>query len=175
MRKPWGMSAVLGIASLAIPGSASAQQPPFDSAIDVQTFEYAIGPKTFFTVNDADVADEEAARGRRAGHVPDQAVHGLQRTIRACPTSSGPSARVVVKSLTAVQLTAAYGVNDKLQIGANLPVDLRARRATASMPTTGTRDAATALNVTGLGDLLVEGKYRLYRKNALKHRRASAA
>ncbi|HET7504874.1 MAG TPA: hypothetical protein VFK02_27815, partial [Kofleriaceae bacterium] len=49
---------VLGVAAaIAAPGAAHAQAaPPFDSAVDVQTFEYAIGPKTFFTVADGDVA-----------------------------------------------------------------------------------------------------------------------
>src|ERR1700712_365366 len=41
-------------------GTARAQAtPPFDSAIDVQTFEYAVGPKTFITVADGDVAARE--------------------------------------------------------------------------------------------------------------------
>ena len=53
MRKLWGMGAVL--ASVALPVVASAD-PPFDPSIDVQTFEYAIGPKTFFTVADGDIA-----------------------------------------------------------------------------------------------------------------------
>jgi hypothetical protein len=38
----------------------------FDSAIDVQTFEYAIGPKTFFSVNDADVADKSSSPSTRS-------------------------------------------------------------------------------------------------------------
>ena len=55
MRNPWGMSAVLALAIVANSSSAFAD-PPFDTAIDVQTFNYAIGPKTFFTVSDGDVA-----------------------------------------------------------------------------------------------------------------------
>jgi len=37
-------------------------KPPFDSAIDVQTFEYAVGPKTFVTIADGDII----ARGQFA-------------------------------------------------------------------------------------------------------------
>ena len=35
------------------------------AAIDVQTFEYAAGPKTFFTVDDGDVADRSSSRSTR--------------------------------------------------------------------------------------------------------------
>jgi len=48
---------VLCAVAIMLPEAARAQTaPPFDAAIDVQTFEYAIGPKTFVTVADGDVA-----------------------------------------------------------------------------------------------------------------------
>ena len=41
-----------GVGGLA--GAARAQAtPPFDPSIDVQLFDYALGPKTFFEVSDA--------------------------------------------------------------------------------------------------------------------------
>src|SRR5665647_2892855 len=126
MRNPWGIGAVL-VALVATTGTAAAQSsPPFDPAIDVQTFEYAIGPKTFFTVSNADVAGDEKT--------------------------------VVVKSVAAMQITAAYGVNEKLQIGANLPIIFQLTGEGLD-PGTGNGDM-NGLGVTGLGDLLVEGKYR---------------
>ncbi|MCX5748113.1 MAG: OmpA family protein [Proteobacteria bacterium] len=42
---------------LAIASGTVLAEPPVDSAIDIQTFNYAVGPKTFFTVADADVGD----------------------------------------------------------------------------------------------------------------------
>ncbi len=89
MRNPWGMGAVLGLALAALRRHGARPTPPFDTAIDVQTFDYAIGPKTFFTVSDADVADKKQLARRRAGHVPDQAVHDLQRRRPSSPTIVG--------------------------------------------------------------------------------------
>ena len=40
---------------VAAPRAAEAQEaPPFDPAVDVQLFDYAIGQKAFFTVADSD-------------------------------------------------------------------------------------------------------------------------
>src|SRR6188474_3944627 len=40
-----------------VPSTSQAQEqsPPFDPAVDVQLFDYAIGPKTFLTVTDGEV------------------------------------------------------------------------------------------------------------------------
>jgi hypothetical protein len=163
MRKFWGMGAVL--ASVALPSVAAAQQAPFDPSIDVQTFEYAIGPKTFFTVADGDIAQTKQL-------AVDALVTFLTRPFTiynvdpAMPDQLGGERTQVVDTLTALQITAAYGISDKLQIGANLPV-IFSLSGDGLMPDTGTADP-NGLNVTGLGDLLVEAKYRLYRKNRLK-------
>ncbi|MBA3458427.1 MAG: thrombospondin type 3 repeat-containing protein [Deltaproteobacteria bacterium] len=165
MRNPWGMSAVLGLAIVASTGTALAQSPPFDSSIDLQTFEYAIGPKTFFTVSDGDVAAPKQLS-------VDAMVTYLTRPFTiynvdpANPDQVGSERTVVVKHIAAMQITAAYGVNEKLMVGANLPIIFQLS-GDGLMPETG-RGAPNGLNVTGLGDLKVEGKYRLYRKDALK-------
>jgi outer membrane protein OmpA-like peptidoglycan-associated protein len=164
MRNPWGMSAVLALAIVATSSSASADAP-FDTAIDVQTFNYAIGPKTFFTVSDGDVAAPKQL-------AVDALVTYLTKPFTvynydpANPDVVGSERTQVVKSLTAMQITAAYGVNEKLQVGANLPIIFQLA-GDGLMADTG-RPAPNGLSVTGLGDIMVEGKYRLYKKDALK-------
>jgi hypothetical protein len=137
---------------------------PSDSSIDVQTFEYAVGPKTFFTVTDADVADKKQLS-------VDALLTFMTKPFSVYRFDPGTgmvgSERVaVVKSVTAAQLTAAYGIDDKLQLGINLPIVFALQGDGLDAPTG--MGAANGLNVTGLGDLLVEGKYRLYRKNKLR-------
>ena len=118
-----GATAVL-LFAIAAPSNAFAQQaepPPFDSAIDVQTFEYAIGPKTFFTVADADVADQKQL-------AMDALFTYLTKPFKVFnvnPDDTVGSERVVVvESLAQLQLTAAYGIKDKIHIGAKLPLIL---------------------------------------------------
>src|SRR4051812_15583065 len=165
MRNPWGMSAVLGFALVATTGTVLADPPPFDPAIDVQTFNYAIGPKTFFTVSDGDVAAPKQL-------AVDALVTYLTRPFTVynydptMPDVVGTERSDVVDHVAAMQITAAYGINDKLQVGANLPIIFQLS-GDGLMPETG-KGAPNALSVTGLGDLMVEGKYRLYRKDALK-------
>src|SRR5215468_12573785 len=116
MHKPCGVVALL---AFAIPHAASADVP-FDSAIDVQTFEYAIGPKTFFTVNDADV---EAKRQLAVDALITFLTNPFAIYNYDPATMKPTDERVaVVKSLTSMQLTAAYGITDKLQVGVNLPI-----------------------------------------------------
>ena len=164
MRNPWGMGAALTVAIVATASTASAD-PPFDTAIDVQTFNYAIGPKTFFTVSDGDVAAPKQL-------AVDALVTYLTKPFTvynydpAKPDTVGSERTQVVKSLTAMQVTAAYGVNDKLQVGANLPIIFQLA-GDGLMAETG-RPSPNGLSVTGLGDIMVEGKYRLYRKGTLK-------
>jgi len=62
--------------------------------------------------------------------------------------------------MTAMQLTGAYGINEKLQVGANLPLVFSAS-GDGLDPATG-HSVMGGMQVTGLGDLLVEGKYQLY-------------
>src|SRR6185295_7701119 len=96
--------------AIALPGAALAQSmsPPFDAAIDIQTFEYAIGPKTFVTVTDGDVA----ARGQVA---IDALLTGISKPFQIYNVDPDShqitgTRTTVVKSMFAAQLTAAYGV-----------------------------------------------------------------
>jgi outer membrane protein OmpA-like peptidoglycan-associated protein len=167
MRTPCRISAVLGLALAAIPGAALAQSSdiPDDRAIDVQTFEYAIGPKTFFTVADADVASKKQL-------AVDALVTYLTKPFKIFnvdpdnPDMVGSERTIVVESLAAAQITAAYGVTDKLQVGANLPL-IFALNGDGLDASTG-NGAMNGLSVTGVGDLLVEGKLRLYREGKLR-------
>ena len=156
-----GRAGVVLVVAIALPAAAHAQQkPPFDSAIDVQTFAYAVGPKTFVTVADGDVT----ARDQLA---VDATVTFLTKPFKIYDVDPDHPDRVtgtrttVISSMTEAQLTAAYGVTDRFQIGANLPI-VFALQGDGLMPETGTA-APGGLNVTGLGDLNVEAKYRLLR------------
>jgi hypothetical protein len=163
MRKPGGTVAVLAIV---LPAAALAQSPPDDRAIDVQLMDYAIGPKSFFTVSNADTAQPKQL-------ALDVFITFLTRpfTVYTTDGSSDPmitGERVrVVESLTAGQLSGAYGINDKLQLGATLPL-VFSLNGQAFDSSTGMANGD--LQVTGTGDLMVEGKYRLWqsRTNELR-------
>ena len=155
--------ALVALCLLAVPAVAVADDPPFDPAIDVQTFDYAIGPKTFFTVADG----EGAAKSQLA---VDALLTYLTKPFSVYnydPMTGqvGDVRTTVVSSLAAMQLTAAYGIADKLQVGALLPL-IFSLSGDGLTPKTGNA-AMTPINVTGLGDLVLEGKYRLYRENGL--------
>src|SRR5262245_2526394 len=116
MRKLPGTVAIL---ALSLPVAAQAQSPPDDRAIDVQLMDYAIGPKTFFTVANADIADPKQL-------ALDAFITFITRpfTVYTTDGSSDPSIvgeRVrVVENVTAAQLSGAYGLTDKIQVGATL-------------------------------------------------------
>src|SRR5688572_14087945 len=167
MRKTLG----IGVALVAAATSTTLAQPseiPNDRAIDVQTFEYAIGPKTFFTVSDADVADKKQL-------AIDALVTYLTKPFKIYnydpenPDVVGSERTTVVDSLAAAQITAAYGVTEKFQLGVNLPI-VFALSGDGLMAETGGPACGMppCLRVTGLGDLLVEGKYRLYKKDKVR-------
>ncbi|HEX3764799.1 MAG TPA: thrombospondin type 3 repeat-containing protein [Kofleriaceae bacterium] len=159
-------AAVSLVAALAGATHAQTAQPtpPFDSAIDLQTFEYAIGPKTFVTVADGDVI----GRGQTA---VDALITFLTKPFTvydvdpASPNRIAGARTTVVSSMTSAQLTAAYGATDRLQLGANLPI-VFALQGDGLMPETGSR-SASGLHVSGLGDLIGEAKYRLVRGHRL--------
>jgi hypothetical protein len=154
---------IVMLAVAAMPSAALAQAaPPFDSAIDIQTFEYAVGPKTFITVSDGDV-------GARSQLSVDALVTFLTRPFEIYNVDRDMLAgtrTTVIRSMTAAQLTASYGVTDRLQLGANLPI-VFAMQGDGLMAETG-GPAPEGLSVTGLGDLIVEAKYRLVRRGMLR-------
>src|SRR5262245_6248327 len=145
--------AVALFVSVGAPGAARAQNaPPFDPAIDVQLFEYAVGPKTFFAVADADVAaPKQVSMDAMVTFLTNPfTVYNVDASEDMITTERTK----VVESLLAAELGAAYGVSDTLQIGAALPVVLsmsgQGLDPATAMP------AAEPLAVSGLGDLRLE-------------------
>ena len=158
---------MLAIGLLA-PAVASAQTtPPYDPAIDVQMFNYSVGPKTFFTVSDADIADKKQL-------TVDAVITFLTNPFTVYTVvgdnhnmiQTTPVRDRVVETMTAAQITAAYGVNDRLQIGVNLPL-IFSMSGQGLDPANGMKDP-NGLQVTGLGDLIGEGKYVLLRRGAMR-------
>jgi OmpA-OmpF porin, OOP family len=161
-RWSWGVFAVL----VALPAAGHAQPaPPFDAAIDVQTFEYAVGPKTFVTVADGDVAarDQVSVDALVTFVAKPFQIYNVDDSQHKMVTGTRTT---VVRSMTSAQLTAAYGMTDRLQLGGNLPI-IFALQGDGLMPATGAA-SADGLSVTGLGDLVLEAKYRLLRSAALR-------
>ena len=157
---------MLGIVAALAPRVASAQaKPPADDAIDVQLFNYSIGPKTFFSVDNGSVADKHQL-------ALDALVTFLTNPFTVYNTTGtnnnmvGTTRDQVVQSLTVAQLTAAYGITDKIQIGANLPF-VFSLAGRGLDPSTGMQDP-NGLQVTGLGDLIVEGKMRLWENESFR-------
>jgi hypothetical protein len=151
----------IACAVAAVPAAAHAQtMPPFDPAIDVQTFEYAVGPKTFLTVADGDVApkDQVSMDALVTFLTKPFQIYNVDPTTHMITTPR----TTVVNSMTAAQLTFAYGITDRLQLGANLPI-VFAMSGDGLTPETGAR-STNGLAVTGLGDLVAEAKYRLLRR-----------
>ena len=164
MRRFFG-SRLVAIALVAAAVPASAAPPPNDSAIDIQLFNYAIGPKTFFSVADGAVA--------KPGELQvDVLVTFLSKPFSIYNTTGADNAMLgsersqVVSSLTAAQFAVSYGVSDRLQLGMNLPF-VFSLVGDGFDPATGMR-AANAIHVTGLGDAIVEGKLRLWRTPSLQ-------
>jgi hypothetical protein len=137
--------------------AAAQAMPPADRAIDIENFDYSIGPKTFFSVDNGAVADKKQL-------ALDALVTFLSNPFTIYNTVNngtqiGTQRDQVVSSLTEMQLTAAYGITDKIQLGANLPF-VFSLAGDGLDPTTGMH-APQGLQVTGLGDLIVEAKIRL--------------
>jgi len=132
--------------------------PPADRAIDVENFDYSIGPKTFFSVDNGSIADKKQL-------ALDALVTFLSNPFTIYNTVNngtqiGTQRDQVVSSLTEMQLTGAYGITDKLQLGANLPF-VFSLAGDGLDPTTGMH-ASQGLQVTGLGDLIIEAKMRVW-------------
>ena len=162
------MAALLAVSTmslLGLRGQAVAQpEPPYDPAIDVQLFEYATGPKSFFAVADADVSQKD----QLALDVFFTFLTNPFTVYNLAPGTNeieGPRTRVVSSMLTA-ELSGAYGLTDRLQLGITLPVVLT---MTGDGLDPGTAMAsADGLSVTGLGDLRAEIKARLLRRGELR-------
>jgi len=134
MKTPWGgmrrtrdLLCVRSIATLAmllstvVPRVGRAQEaPPFDPAVDVQLFDYAIGPKSFLTVTDGEV---EYERQFSLDFLLTFFTHPF--TVYNFDDGSGTvedQRTDVVENVLSGQLVAAYGLNEKMQLGVSLPI-----------------------------------------------------
>ena len=161
LRGTGAVASAIVATAIALPSTTAYAQsaPPFDKAIDIQLFDYSIGPKSFFTVDNADTADKNQL-------ALDAVVTFMSDPFTVYNTDGSKDPMIqnsrtqVVESLTAAQLTGAYGINDKLQVGANLPLVFSLSGSGLDAMTGGANPQG--VQVTGLGDLLVEGKYKLW-------------
>jgi hypothetical protein len=153
---------LVALAALA-PRAHAQAKPPYDPAIDVQLFDYSVGPKTFFSVADADVA-------AKAQVSFDAMITFLTNPFTiynvdsSQPMITGTRTKVV-SSLLGAQVSGAYGLTDTIQVGAMVPVIL-------SMSGQGL-DPSTAqpgmpMQTSGLGDLRVEVKDRLLQSGQIR-------
>jgi hypothetical protein len=160
MRFPPGVGAACAVLCAA---SARADIPD-DRAIDVQTFEYAIGPKTFFSVADADVAAKRQL-------AIDALISVMTEPFKIYDIDEETgdiegTRSTVVDSMVTMQLTGAYGIDEATQVGASLPI-VFALQGDGFMAESG-MGAPNGLSVTGIGDLVLEGKRRLFRDRQLR-------
>ena len=162
------MLAILGMgvgAGVLAPSLASAQSDPvpFDPAIDINLFEYAIGPKRFFTVADADVS---AKRQLAFDFLVTYFTHPF--TIYNVDDDDDvitDERTEVIKTALIGDLSASYGLSDKFQLGVSLPIVLQ-MAGDGLMPTTA-RPTAEGIKITGTGDLRAELKTRLWQKRTI--------
>jgi hypothetical protein len=154
---------VVALVSLA-PRAHAQATPPYDPAIDVQLFDFAVGPKTFFTVADGDVA----AKGQMSFDAMVTfltnpfTVYGVDPT-----TNMLTGARSnVVSSLVGGQVSGAYGVTDSIQVGAILPLIFS--MSGQGLDVGNATPASQTLQTTGLGDLRVEAKDRLWQSGPFR-------
>jgi hypothetical protein len=144
--------------------AADAQEVPYDPAVDVQLFEYSIGPKTYFAVDDASIASDK------------QLAFDVMLTFLTNPFTvynvdededTVENERTeVVKSMLAGEFGAAYGFKDRYQLNVALPV-IFSMNGDGLSPETAT-PAMDDLQISGLGDLRAEGKARIWAKEALR-------
>ena len=159
-----GFSAMVGAAALLLASTASAQEVPYDPAIDVQLFEYAIGPKSFLTVSSADLsAKNQFSVDFLVTFLTDPfTVYNVaedEDTIISERTN-------VVESLLAGDITAAYGLTDRIQLGASLPL-VFSIAGQGLEPATG-RPAMDDLQASGFGDLRLEVKTKLWNLDRMR-------
>ncbi len=149
----------------AIPAVSTAQNaPPYDPAIDVQLFEFAVGPKTFFAVSDASVAGN-------AQLAMDFMVTFLKNPFTVYNVDENEDviedARTrVVESVLAGELSGAYGLKGRYQLGVALPVVFSMSGAGLD-PATG-EGAMEGLQITGLGDLRTEIKASILKSGGVQ-------
>jgi hypothetical protein len=154
----------MGLCTLA-PSAAVAQEAvPYDPAIDLNLFEYAIGPKTFFSVADATVS---AKRQLAVDFMVTYFTHPFTIYDVEDDDDVITGERVDVVSTAMVgDLSASYGLTDKFQLGLSLPIVFQLA-GDGLMPTTA-EPTAEGFKATGTGDLRAEVKTKLLRSRAIE-------
>jgi outer membrane protein OmpA-like peptidoglycan-associated protein len=156
------LSTVLSLLLL-VPSVAAAQQEiPNDRKIELQLFQPAPGSQTFLTVGDAELLSPKRFQ---AGFGITYLTGGLTvYNVDAMDNLTGERTNVV-SSILAGQLTGAYGLTDKMQLGAALPI-VFAMSGEGLDPSTA-MPAPDGLAVTGSGDLTLEFGYKFWTNGAL--------
>ncbi|HUS67643.1 MAG TPA: OmpA family protein [Kofleriaceae bacterium] len=148
---------------LVAPSAAEAQdEPPFDPAVDVQLFDYAIGQRSFLTVADSDTM------GKKQFSLDFLVTFFTNPfVIYNFNNDDGEITEertTVVKSVVSGQLTGAYGLTDKLQLGVSLPIVFAMSGNDVdpfdAMETEG-------FSATGLGDALLELKLKAWENDQI--------
>src|SRR3972149_1682753 len=157
-----GFCAAVGV--LAVSSTAGAQQEvPFDHSIEVQLFDPAVGPHAFLTVSGAEVdGDKRFAASFLLGYM----THPF--TVYNVDLGNGEimdTRTEVVKSAFSGTLTGSYGIGNKFQLGAALPI-VFAMTGDGIMPATA-EPAPGGLSVTGFGDARLELAWQFYRRESL--------
>ncbi len=162
------LAAFVSVLVWSVPAEAQ-ESPPYDPAIDVQLFDYAIGPKSFVTVNDADVT-------KKSQFNMDVLVTFLTNPFSIYNVSSDANDEItttrtkVVESILAAQVTAAYGLTDTLQLGVSVPLILSMTGEGLDTTTLGTMATGVdgGMQISGVGDMRLEAKKLLYNKKNLR-------
>ena len=156
----WVAASVAGLVLSLGMSTSYAQDPPFDPAIDLQLFEYAVGPRTFLTVSDADVSNKNQISADflitfLTSPFTIYTLDGMDGEI------VGEARSKVVSNLVAGELNAAYGLSSKMQVGVALPLIL-SMSGDGLDPTTAEPDPMNGIQASGLGDLRAEFKMKLW-------------
>ena len=139
-------------------GLAQDDAPPFDPAVDVQLFDYAIGPKSFLTVTDGEV---QFARQFSLDFLLTFFTHPFTiYNFDATSEEITDERTDVIENVLAGQLVAAYGLSERLQLGVSLPIIFSI--SGQGLMSESATPANEGLQATGLGDLLLELKLQLF-------------
>jgi len=153
----------IGVGLFAASDAAHADTP-FDSAIDVQLFEFSVGPRSFLTVADADLSTRDQVSA-------DFLLTYLTNPFTVYNYDNNTGERLderteVVQSLVAGEFSGAYGLSNKLQVGAAVPI-IFSISGEGLDPATGNL-SPDGLQATGLGDMRLEAKYLLNRREGFQ-------
>jgi hypothetical protein len=164
--RTWGTRVGLAICLCSGSTMASAQEAdvPYDPNVEVQLFEFAIGPKSYFAVDDASLAgDKQLSLDFMLTFLKNPfTIYNLADDEE---TITGERSKVV-ESMLAGELSAGYGLKERYQVGLALPV-VFTMQGDGVEPATG-RPMSDAMQISGLGDLRGEVKARVWEKEAMR-------